>query len=610
MRSLLTSRSAAVDEGHMTANGPTAGESAARRYRIDEANLAARREMIGFGEADIRTLAKLAPWIRSNAESIAREFYDRQYAAAATRAFLTRFTATKGRDERWQREHLEKLFVRYLTEIVAEAERGGTYGLAYFSKRLVVGAIHNELNLPVKLVIAAFGMLTDVLQRRVLRRYVFAPWAARKALHALNSVFNYEMQAIVDAFIFDYFESSGVPLERLSTSDSAADISDVLGEIKAMFHSTISQTTVTATRLSSLSATLAASAEETHRAIEQVGSGVAAISTGARSQNEEARKTQAAVDALVGLADHSARNAAKVADSAGASEGQMQQIAEAIDRTAAAARSVEVATGAAATACNQGLKAIRGSIEGMARIRSSVEQSGTHVAGLGDKSDQIGTIAETIAEIADQTTLLALNAAIEAARAGNAGRGFSVVAGEVRKLAERAQDAAKEIDDLINEVRDDTRAAVAAMQVGAQEVEAGAARAADATAALDAITAAIAGMLGSAENITAAMTTLERDRAAMLERMNEIAAIAGVHGADALQMNDRALELAEAMPAITLEAQRNCAAATQLGAAIGEIGTSAAGVVQAAYQLAELGGRMDQIVGQFESGVTPGAVLR
>ena len=606
----------------MIANGSTVGESAARRYRIDEANLAARREMIGFGEADIRALAKLAPWIRRNAAAIAREFYDRQYAAGATRAFLNRFAAAKGRDAKWQREHLEKLFIRYLTGIVEEAERGGTYGLAYFSKRLVVGGIHNELNLPVKLVIAAFGMLTDVLQRRLLRRYLFAPLAARGALHALNSVLNYEMQAIVDAFLFDYFESSGVPLERLSNNDSAADISDMLGEIKAMFHSTISQTTTTATRLSSLSATLAAAAEETHRAIEQVGASIDSISSGARTQNEEAQHTQAAVDALVGLADHSARNAAKVADSAGASEGQMQQIAEAIDRTAEAARSVEVATGAAATACNQGLKAIRGSIEGMVRIRTSVEQSGTHVAELGSKSDQIGTIAETIAEIADQTTLLALNAAIEAARAGNAGRGFSVVAGEVRKLAERAQDAAKEIDDLIGDVRSDTRAAVAAMMTGAEEVEAGAARAEDATVALDAITGAIAGMLGSAENITSAMTVLERDRAAMLERMNEIAAIAGVHGDDARQMNERALELARAMPAITQEAQRNCTAATQLTAAIGEIGTSAAGVVQAAYQLAELGGRMDEIVGQFDrrgappagpkpkADVTPRAVLR
>jgi methyl-accepting chemotaxis protein len=570
----------------------------AARYRIDEVNLAARRQLLGFDERDIRTLATLAPWMRKNVHGMIVEFYDRQFAADDSRGFLATYATSRGRNVAWLRGHLEGMLERYLLEIFEEAERDGAYGVAYFSKRLRVGRIHNEINLPVKLVIGAFGAITDVISGRILRKFL-VPQAARRALHAVSAVLNYEMQAIIDAFIFDYFESSGVRLESLAQGEHHADLSGSLSEVKETIGSTISQTVENAARLGGLSSSLAAAAEETHRAIEQVASGIEGISSGARAQGQATQRTQTAVDALVGLAADSARNASQVAEHAGTSATQMQQMAGAIDRTSAAARTVEDATRAAAAACTQGLAAIRGSIEGMGRIRSSVEASGSGVTELGRKSDRIGTIVGTISEIAEQTNLLALNAAIEAARAGNAGRGFAVVADEVRKLAERAKRAASEIGGLIGEVRHDTQIAVTTMQQGTQEVEAGVARADDANAALDAITSAIEGMLSAAERITSAMAALESDRSAMLARINEIASISESHGADAQEMNQRAFELAEAMPAISGEAARNASAASSLSNAIGEITSSAAGVVNAAYQLAELGRHMDEVVRQL-----------
>ncbi|MDD2500920.1 MAG: methyl-accepting chemotaxis protein [Geobacter sp.] len=113
------------------------------------------------------------------------------------------------------------------------------------------------------------------------------------------------------------------------------------------------------------------------------------------------------------------------------------------------------------------------SISIMEQISKRVQSTAETVKTLGERSDQIGAIVATIEDIADQTNLLALNAAIEAARAGEQGRGFAVVADEVRALAERTTRATHEISTMIKNIQSETRAAVTAMEQGVKEVEQG-----------------------------------------------------------------------------------------------------------------------------------------
>lgn len=121
----------------------------------------------------------------------------------------------------------------------------------------------------------------------------------------------------------------------------------------------------------------------------------------------------------------------------------------------------------------EGGKVVEGTIQGMIRIADVVKKSAKTVEALGNSSDQIGQIVEVINEIADQTNLLALNAAIEAARAGEQGRGFAVVADEVKKLAERTSKATKEIAGMIKQIQNDTKDAVQSMKLGTEEVDKG-----------------------------------------------------------------------------------------------------------------------------------------
>jgi len=154
-------------------------------------------------------------------------------------------------------------------------------------------------------------------------------------------------------------------------------------------------------------------------------------------------------------------------------DGAKKNVDEAfVDINAMSDKATEVAgnTEQMAGAANHGAQLMQNAMDKMGNIEHSVMNSAEVVKKLGENSKQIGQIVESISAIADQTNLLALNAAIEAARAGEAGRGFSVVAEEVRKLAEQSQISAEEIKNRISTIQSDTEEAVVAMESGTNEV--------------------------------------------------------------------------------------------------------------------------------------------
>jgi methyl-accepting chemotaxis protein len=167
----------------------------------------------------------------------------------------------------------------------------------------------------------------------------------------------------------------------------------------------------------------------------------------------------------------------------------------------ATARDRSEASGQSAT---QGGQVVAETIAGMQAINEAVSASSQSVTELGKRGEQIGEIIKVINDIADQTNLLALNAAIEAARAGEHGRGFAVVADEVRKLAERTQKATEEVGESIRAIQDETRRAVDRMDSGTKQVETGVQKAQAAGESLNMIVNNVKDVASMIQNIAAA----------------------------------------------------------------------------------------------------------
>ena len=377
--------------------------------------------------------------------------------------------------------------------------------------------------------------------------------------------------------VIDPVNEAAAVLERLASNDltarmdgnyagDLAKIKDSLNTAMENVGMAVKQVADAANKVTESASALSKTAADVGNASQQISETVDQVATGSQEQSKIVQSSAEAMEQLMGAIGEVAAGAQNQAKQVDETVGLVQQITTAIDEVAKNSGSIATASRQVNEVAIKGGVQVAKSGDGMVLIKKSAEAVGSIVDKLGESSQKIGAIVETIDDIAEQTNLLALNAAIEAARAGEHGKGFAVVADEVRKLAERSSKATGEIADLIGSMQQMITAAVSGMQDSAKQVAEGTVLSVEAGEALKNIQGAVQGIVSQIDNMALAAQEMSTSSTEVIRAIENVSAVTEETTAATEEMAASSAEVARQIEQVAAVSEENAAAAEEVSA--------------------------------------------
>jgi len=354
-----------------------------------------------------------------------------------------------------------------------------------------------------------------------------------------------------------------------------------------------------ADRIAAAADKMAASSSHAGDATSQIAAMMQQMNIGAASQNDSISKTMLVVDQIIQSIDGVAAGATDQSTAVMHASEVTEGLSKTIHQVVASAEAGAERIGRTADSARAGEEQVEASLTRIVDLKEDVSNTAKKIAELDAQSRRIGTIVETIDDIATQTNLLALNAAIEAARAGEHGKGFAVVANEVRKLAEKSSDATHEIDLLINDVLAYVNEAVEAMETNKSQASMAAEHALQARTSIGDIFRDIDGISQDIQTISSMAKEMGEFSNALTQSMDTVSTVVEENTASTEEMAAGSKEAIEAIDNIASISQENSASIEEISASADQVTFMVADVAAAAEGLRNLSSQLHQAIGKF-----------
>ncbi len=422
---------------------------------------------------------------------------------------------------------------------------------------------------------------------------------------------NDEIGDLASAFkqMISYLQEMATTAGQIAEGDLAVAVNtrgenDALGtafnQMIANLKDTISALQQNAITLDDESTQLMNGADQVNEATSQIATTIQEISRGTTMQAESVNLTANIMETLNQSVKRVEKGSSEQSVAVENVSIKTEQITEAIKDVEHYVLSVQQQAVAAAESAKEGSATVEETLNGMQLIQEKVNLSVARVNEMGKRSNEIGQIIETIDDIASQTNLLALNAAIEAARAGEHGKGFAVVADEVRKLAERSSVSTSEIGELVRGIQHTVQESVMAMNESSKEVKAGVLQAERSGESLMKILDTAEKVSEQAGLASEAAQKIGQAATELVGAIDSVSGVASQNKSEADAMAANSIEANNAIENIASISQENSAAVEEVSASTEEVSAQVGEFRNSVQQLSEMAERLKLIAVKFK----------